>query len=168
MGSPQSFNPRNLIGPGDARTYNNLGIDSVTLSMNGKIIAQGPALLDSASINIELKPSAYKAYLETTHAATSKEFEQHIEVPQDDYKQLGDLRVTIGGKHFDMNPSAQKWAEVMSGSTAAFMRVGKLEEEHPYEILLGMPFFERFYVDINLAEEKCGMGKTKFTDSQAI
>lgn len=148
--------------------------------MNGMLIAQGKAFIDSGAGHLLLKADAYNAYLEATRATWSEG--DQISTSFNNFQEMGNLQVSIHGiDPIDLNPFAQKVPYQLGGGhthtaatnpddeTALNLRVGRIVDWHYYDIVLGMPFLERVYLDIDLRDpgnQRCGVARTEFTDAQ--
>ena len=116
--------------------------------------AEGPmaACLDSASTHIFLPPKTYNMFIQQIGAEQDGDM---TVISSENYAKMGNLDIEIGGRSYPLPPSAlveQEWDGPDIGL--------KVVEG---DMLLGIPFFERYYVRVDADKNQVGLATTRYS-----
>lgn len=117
---------------------------------------------------------AYNSYVNATGAIFDKTT-QLLKIDSDQYAKLQSLYLNIGNRTYEFNANAQIWPralnQLIDGNKGdIYLIVTDLGPEVSQQtgIVLGMTFFERFYVTFDSSNNCVGLAKTNVTDSMDI
>ncbi|KAG6329734.1 hypothetical protein ID866_9356, partial [Astraeus odoratus] len=138
------------------------GVDaSMMYGDNTPILAFGSGLLDTGSPKITIASAAFSTYKSVTGGVFHPSGK--LMITQAQYNNLQTLSILIGDQSYDLSPNAQIYARSSPNSRIFLV----IERRRPSRsaFILGVPFFQRYYVVLNSGNNEIGFASHIYTDS---
>ncbi|KAG6333010.1 hypothetical protein ID866_6078 [Astraeus odoratus] len=137
-------------------------VDATIMYGSNTLLSFGSGVFDTAAEQITIANDAFSVYQLATGGVLHSS--GWFIITQDQYNKLQPLSFLIGGESYDLSPNAQIRARPSPNSPIVLIVQSEMAEAD-FAFVLGMPFFQRFYVVFNSGSNEIGFASHIHTDS---